>query len=389
MATHIISRKLIEVIKNLSLKKKIPLHEPFFDKSDKAYLNKCINSSFVSTVSKFTNIFESEICKLSKARYAVATINGTSALEISIKALNISKNSEILIPNLNYIASSNAVLYNNCIPHFVDADINNLGIDYEKLDKYLEKNFIKEKFLINKKTKRKVEAIIPTHIFGYSSDIGKLLKLKKKYNLKIIEDASECVGSFYKGKHLGTFGDIGVLSFNGNKIITTGGGGAIISNNKNIYKKAFSLCTISTKKKNNWTYDYSALGFNYRMPGLNACIGISQIKKIRFLLKKKERLFQYYNNKFRKEKLFKLIHPIKNSSSNFWLNAIYIYDSNIKLRNRIIKEINKKEISVRPVWKLMKKIKYLSEFPCMDLKNSIYLEKRLINLPSSSNLLKN
>ena len=387
MNNHIVSQNIIKVIKNLTNKRNIPLHEPYFDKSDKKYINKGINSTYVSTASKFVNLFEKEICNLTKAKFTVATINGTAALQVAIKSLELESESEILIPNLNYVGSSNAVLYNGFIPHYIDVDVDNLGIDYEKLDSYLEKNFIKKNFLINKKTNRKVTAIIPTHIFGNSSKIEKLMKLKKKYNLKIIEDASEAVGSYYKKKHLGTFGDIGVLSFNGNKTITTGGGGAIITNNKKIYNKAFALCTINKKKNNNWTYDYNNLGYNYRMPGLNACLGISQIKKIKFLIQKKKELFQFYENKFKKNKFFKIIKPINGNDSNFWLNTIYIYDCNLNLRNKIVKEINKKKISVRPVWKLMNKINYLSKFPSMDLKNSSYLEKRLINLPSSSNLI--
>ena len=387
MNNHIVSQNIIKVIKNLTNKKNIPLHEPYFDRLDKKYVNKGINSTYVSTASKFVNLFEKEICNLTKAKFTVATINGTAALQVAIKSLELECESEILIPNLNYVGSSNAVLYNGFIPHYIDVDVDNLGIDYEKLDSYLEKNFIKKNFLINKKTNRKVTAIIPTHIFGNSSKIEKLMKLKKKYNLKIIEDASEAIGSYYKKKHLGTFGDIGVLSFNGNKAITTGGGGAIITNNKKIYNKAFALCTINKKKNNNWTYDYNNLGYNYRMPGLNACLGISQIKKIKFLIQKKKELFQFYENKFKKNKFFKIIKPINGNDSNFWLNTIYIYDCNLDLRNKIVKEINKKKISVRPVWKLMNKINYLSKFPSMDLKNSSFLEKRLISLPSSSNLI--
>ncbi len=384
---HIISQKLSKVIKNLSSKKRIPLHEPSFDSLDKKNLIKCIESTFVSTASKIVNEFEKEICKLTKAKFAIATINGTAALQIAIKSLDLPADSEILVPNLNYIASSNAILYNNFTPHFVDANLNDLGIDYDKLENYLKKNFIKKKYLINKKTKKKVTAIIPTHIFGNSSKIEKLLKLKKKYNLKIIEDASEALGSFYKKKHLGTFGDIGVLSFNGNKILTTGAGGAIILKDKRLYKKAYSLCTISRKKNNNWTYDYYNLGFNFRMPGLNASIGISQIKKIKSILNKKKKLFYYYKNNFKNENKFKLITPINGKKCNYWLNTIYLEKSTLKLRNKIIRDLNNKRIAARPVWKLMKKISYLSKYPAMNLKNSNFLEKRLINLPSSPSLM--
>ncbi len=387
MTTHIISKKISKVIKSLNYKNKIPLHEPSFDDLDKKNLSECIKSTFVSTASIIVNNFEKEICKLTKSRFAIATINGTAALQIAIKSLNLPADSEILVPNLNYIASSNAILYNNFTPHFIDSSLDDLGIDYDKLDLYLKTNFIKKKYLINKKTKKKVTAIIPTHIFGNSSKIEKLLELKKKYNLKIIEDASEAVGSFYKNKHLGTFGDIGVLSFNGNKILTTGAGGAIILKDKKIYKKAYSLCTISRKQNNNWTYDYDNLGFNFRMPGLNASIGISQMKKIKIILDKKRKLFYFFKNHFKNENEFKLIIPINEKGCNFWLNTIYLKHSTLKIRNKIIRDLNNKKIAARPVWKLMKKINYLSKYPSMNLKNSNFLEKRLINIPSSPNLI--
>ena len=387
MKEHILSKKLIKVIDSFGCKKSVYLHEPEINNKDFNEVAKCLKSSHVSTASIYTNNFEKKLQKYLKCKYVVATINGTSALQIAIRTLGISEGSEIFIPNLNYVASSNATLYNGCIPHFVDIDVNNLGINFDKLEKYIKKNFILKKNLINKKTKRKVEAIIPTHIFGNSIDIKKLLLFKKKYKLKIIEDASESLGSFYNNKHLGTFGDIGVLSFNGNKIITTGGGGAILTNNKKLYKKGLSLSKISRKKNNDWTYDYESIGFNYRMPGLNASLGISQLNKLNFLLNKKKKIFQYYEKKFSNETDFKLIHPIKNSRSNHWLNSIIINKSNLKLRNRILKEINKKKISVRPIWKLMKKINYLSRYPSMDLKNSAYIENKIISLPSSPNLL--
>lgn len=387
MKEHIISEKLINIIKSFGLKKEMPLHEPEIDTKDRIQVLKCLKSSYVSTASIYTVNFEKKLKKYLKCKHVVATINGTSALQLAIKALKIPKESEIFIPNLNYIASSNATLYNRCIPHFIDADINNLGIDFEKLEKYINRNFIFKNKLINKKTKRTVEAIIPTHIFGNSVDIKKLLILKKKYNLKVIEDASESLGSFYKKKHLGTFGDIGVLSFNGNKIITTGGGGAIITNHKYLYDKALRLSKISRKQNNDWTYDYENLGFNYRMPGLNASLGISQLKKLNYFLKKKEKIFYHYQKKISPELDFKLIKPIKNSKSNHWLNSIIINKCNLKLRNRILKEINKRKIAIRPVWKLMNRINYLSMYPCMDLKNSINIEKKIISLPSSPNLL--
>ena len=382
-----ISNEIIKSVKTFTKKKKVSLHVPHFKKEDFKSVNRCLKTSYVSTVSKFTNIFEKKIIKLTKSKFSVATINGTSAIQIAIKSCGIKKNEEILIPNLNYVGSSNATIYCNAIPHFVDVENETLGIDTNKLEKYLKKNcIIKKNVTINKISKRSIKAIIPTHVFGNSAKIKEITLLAKKFNLKVIEDASECVGSYYKNKHLGTFGDVGVLSFNGNKIITTGGGGAIITNNKKIYKKALSLSTISRKKNSGWSYDYDDVGYNYRLPGINSSLGISQLKNLPNLLKVKRKIFLQYKKIFKNNIHFKLMSELKNSKSNHWLNTIYIFHSNIKLRDQIIKETNKKGIGVRPVWKLMHKIKYLSKFPRMNIKNSLELEKSLINLPSSSNL---
>ncbi|OUU25787.1 MAG: hypothetical protein CBB97_09100 [Candidatus Endolissoclinum sp. TMED37] len=189
---------------------------------------------------------------------------------------------------------------------------------------------------------------------------------------------------FTKKKHLGTFGEVGVLSFNGNKIITTGGGGAILTNSKRIYKKALSLSTIARKKSSSWSYDYNDVGYNYRLPGINSSLGISQIKKLSKLLLIKRKIFLKYKKFFKNNIYFRLIEEPKNCKSNHWLNTIFIFNSNLNLRNKIISETNKKGIGIRPVWKLMHKIKHLSKYPKMNLKNSEKLEKGIINLPSSS-----
>ena len=350
-------------------------------------VKKCIQSSYISSVSHFTNKFENKIKYLTKSKYSIAVINGTSALQIAIKACGVKENQEVLIPNLNYIGSSNATIYCGAIPHFVDVESNSFGIDTVKLEKYLNKIcYIKKNTSINKYTKRVIKAVIPTHIFGNSAKIDNILKIAKKFHLKVIEDASECVGSYYKGKHLGTFGDAGVLSFNGNKIITTGGGGAIITNNKKIYNESLNLSTINRKKNSGWSYDYNDIGYNYRLPGINASLGISQLKKLSKLILKKRKINIKYKILFSKSKFFKLVNEPKNNKSNHWLNTLFIFNSNLRLRDKIIFEINKKGIGVRPVWKLMHKIKHLSKFPKMSLNNSVLLEKSLINLPSSSNL---
>ena len=382
-----ISNEIIKSVKFFIKKKYVPLHEPSFKKEDFESVSKCLKSSYVSTVSKFTNIFEEKIKKLTKSKYSIAIINGTSAIQLAIMSCGIKKNDEILIPSLNYIGSTNAVIYCNAIPHFVDVESQTFGIDTIKLENYLKKIcIIKKNTTINKITKRNIKAIIPTHVFGNSAKIQEIMKIAKKFNLKLIEDASECVGSYYKNKHLGTFGDVGVLSFNGNKIITTGGGGAIITNNKKIYQKALNLSMISRKKNSGWSYDYNEVGYNYRLPGINSSLGISQLNNLSYLLKIKRKIFLEYKKIFKDNIYFKLVDVLKNTKSNHWLNTIYIFDSNLSFRDQIITETNKNGIGIRPVWKLMHRIKHLSKYPKMNLQNSEKLEASLINIPSSPNL---
>ncbi len=379
-----IANNISNCIKKISTSKKLVLHSPFLKKDDVENVSKCLKSSYISTVSNYTNLFEKKIKHFTQSNYVIATINGTCALQVALNACGVKKNEEVLIPNLNYIASSNATLYCGAIPHFIDIEKKTLGIDIDKLNNYLKKISIKKNGkLLNKKTKKIISAIIPTHIFGNPCQIDKLIKLSKFYNLKIIEDASEALGTFYNNKHLGTFGDVGILSFNGNKIITTGGGGALLIKNKKIFEKASSLTRISRKNNKSWNYDYEDLGYNYRLPGINASLGISQMQKIKKILSLKKKINNKYKKVFKENKYLKLLCEIENTKSNYWLNTIFIFNSNLKLRDKIVNELNNKNIGVRPVWKLMHKIKHLSKFPKDDLTNSITLEKGLINLPSS------
>jgi|TARA_B110000967_G_C18852301_1_gene545291 perosamine synthetase len=384
---NLIASQATKLIRKISSKKKLHLHQPLILKNDFLKLKKCLYSTNVSSASSYTLDFEDRLSKFTKSKYAIALINGTAALEIAIRTLNIKKDDEIFIPSLNYVASSNATLYCGAIPHFVDIELENFGVDVKKLEKYIIKYcIIKNNNLVNKSTKRIIRAIIPTHIFGVSCNIDELLILSKKYKLKIIEDAAEALGSTYQKKHLGTFGDIGVLSFNGNKIITTGGGGSLLTQNKTYYTKALRLVTIAKKTKNYWKYDYHEMGFNYRLPGLNSALGISQLKKIKKILLKKSRNQKKLNFLFSNNKYLKFVEQKNSKTSNYWLNNLYIFKSNLTLRDKIIEEMIKNEIFVRPVWKLMSKIKYLSQYPRMNLDNSIAVEKSLISIPSSPNL---
>lgn len=384
-----LARYILKGVKKINTKKvSFSLHSPVIEKNDLLEVKKCLNSTFVSTHSNLINKFEKNISLFTKSKYSIATINATSGLHVALKAIDIKKNDEILLGDLNYIAAANSILYVGAIPHFIDINLNNLFIDVKKLEKYLDSTTIfKKGKLINKKTGRMIKAIIATHIFGKGGEIKELIKIAKKFRLKIIEDASEALGSYYKNKHLGTFGNIGVVSFNGNKIITTGGGGAILTNDKKLYKRCFELCTISRKNKNIWEYDYNRLGYNYRLPGLNASLGISQLKKIKKYLQIKNKIYNHYKKYFNKSSIF-LMKNQKDFDNNNWLNSLFIKDSNLNLIKKIILIASKKKIMLRPVWKLMHKIKYLRQFPKMKLKNSIIAEKSIITLPSGVDVFK-
>ena len=299
-----ISKELIKIFKKNFKFKSLHLHEPDLDSSEINYLKNCIISNEVSSQGKFVKKFEDKISKLTKAKYIITANSGTSALHIACILMNIKENDEVLVPSFTFVGTANAVKYCGAIPHFVDIEEKNLGINVKKLNNYLNKIVIKKKnFCINKLTGRKIKAVIPVHIFGHAAKIIAIKELAKKFNLSVIEDAAEAIGSYYHNKHLGTFGDIGVLSFNGNKTITCGSGGAILTNNKTLAKKARHL--ISTAKISHpYNYVHDQVGFNYRMSNLNAALGYSQINRIKKYSIIKENCFYFI------KKILKIVYFI-------------------------------------------------------------------------------
>ena len=375
--------RIIKSIQEVTGNKKCSLHEPWFDKSEIKYLTKVIKSNSVSTYGGETVKFENEIKKFTGSKYAVALINGSTALYLRLYLIGVNRDTEVLVPALNYIASANAVVQLGGTPHFVDVEEQTLGPDVEKLDSYLlRKCKIINGFCYNKETKKKIVAIIVTHIFGHPAKIKDILRLCSKYKIELIEDAAEALGSLYHGKHVGYFGRAGVLSFNGNKIRTTGGGGAIITNSKKFADK-IKLISTNFRKPHRWLYKHNELGFNYRMPSLNAQLGIAQIKKLKNFIKLKRSLYQKYKEAFKDIKELKLMKEMRGSKSNYWLQTLILNKEDLKFRDLIIKKTNDLNIGTRPVWQTLNKNNHLKFYPKMDLKNSINLEKRIINLPSS------
>ena len=380
-------KELIKFKKKLKVKK-LALHTPYFEVNDYKYLRECVESTFVSSqAGKFIKKFRSKILNITKAKYVVLVNSGSSGIYLSLRSLNIKENEEVFLPTLNYISNVNAVKTLNAIPHFVDSEFDSLGIDIKKLKLYLKKNFkIYKKKTINIKSGSVVSCLIVTHIFGVSCNMIELSRLCKKYHIKLIEDASEALGSKYNKKHLGTYGDVGILSFNGNKIITTGAGGALMTNNLKIYKKADHLSQ-NAKIIHRWKYEYNDLGYNFKMPNLNAALGLAQIERLKKYITSKKKLFKMYNEIFSNNEVLHFFKPPKNLSWNYWLNTILLKSESIKLRNEIISKLNKNGINARPIWQLNHKIKMYRNYPKMNLSNAERLEKKIINLPSSAHLL--
>ena len=375
--------RLVKAIKLITKKKKSYLHEPHLDESDIQEVKKCIKTSFVSSISPQVNLFEKSIAKITKSKYVIATVNGTSAIHTALKLFDIKSTDEVLMPSLNFVSSANAVKYCSATPHFVEINKKNLSVDIIKLENYLKKiSLIKKNHCFNKKTKRRIKALVVVHLFGYSGNLNKINALCKKFKLKLIEDAAEAFGSYFKKKHLGTFGDLGVLSFNGNKILTTGGGGAILTSNLGLARKASSLINQS-KIPHKWETKFSEIGYNYRLPGLNAALGLSQIKKFKKILKAKKKLNKKYRNIFKNFKEFEFFTESKDCSSNHWLNTIILKTNSMSLRNTVLKKLNNSGIQARPCWKLLHKHKQFFDCPKMELKITEKLEKKIINIPSS------
>jgi perosamine synthetase len=361
-------------------KKKIPLHEPKFFGNEKKYLNQCIDTTFVSSVGKFVDKFEKKIVKYTGAKYAVATTNGTSALHISLILAGVEQNDEVITQPLNFVASCNAISYCNAKPIFVDVDRDTMGLSPSALSSFLEKNTkIKNKKCINKKTKKIIRACIPMHSYGHPCRIDEIKKILKKYHIFLIEDAAESLGSFYKSKHTGTYGKLGVISFNGNKIITAGGGGCIITNDKILAKKAKHITT-TAKIPHKWNFNHDLIGYNYRMPNLNAALLIAQLENLNYFLKSKYKIARKYEF-FLKKKEYNFFKEPKNSRSNYWLNSIIF--ANKKQRDQFLKETNFNGIMTRPIWRLMNKLPMFKECQAINLKNANFLESRVVNIPSS------
>ncbi len=358
----------------------IPLHKPLFIGNEKKYLEECVDSTFVSSAGKFVEQIELKIAQYTGANYAIATSSGTSALHISLLMSGVHHENEVITQPLTFIATCNAISYCGAKPIFIDVDKETLGLSPEALQSFLEKNTIfKGQQCINKNTGKVIKACIPMHTFGHSCRISEILEICSKYNITLIEDAAESLGSFYKERHTGTFGSLGAISFNGNKIITAGGGGCIITNDINLAKRAKHLTT-TAKVPHKWEYNHDMVGYNYRMPNLNAALLLAQLENLEVFLKNKRETALAYENFFSGKDLYFIKEP-ENSKSNYWLNTVILKDR--EHRDLFLAETNAKGIGTRPIWTLMHKLAIFDKCQSGDLINSKWLEERVVNIPSS------
>lgn len=376
-------KKILGALSSVIGDRAVSLHEPCFGNREKEMLMECIDSTYVSSVGKFVDRFENELAAYTGVKHAVAVVNGTAALHIALRLAGVQEGEEVLIPALTFVATANAVCYCGAIPHFVDSEERTLGVDPMALRVYLQQIAIRKgECCVNKVTGRVIRAIVPMHTFGHPVDLEGLLAVARDFGLVVIEDAAESLGSFYRGKHTGSFGTLGVLSFNGNKILTTGGGGAILTNDAALASRAKHLST-TAKLPHRWAFEHDEVGYNYRLPNLNAALGCAQLERLPGFVAAKRKLYQLYHAAFDDCDGIRLFCEPLECKSNYWLQAIVLDEGFACLKEELLCATNDAGFMTRSVWKLLNTLKPFAKFPSAPLPVATSLEKRIINLPSS------
>lgn len=373
--------KIIDFIKNQYPSKQfIPLHEPNFSGREREYVLDTIDSTFVSSVGAYVDKFELMMADLSKTKKAVALVNGTSALQVALRLSGVQNGDEVLTQALTFIATINAIIYNNASPVFIDVDIDTMGLSPNSVNAFLEEfGELREGVCFNKKTNKRIAACMPMHTFGFPVHLDELMSICNKWNIPIVEDAAESIGSDYKGRPTGSFGKLGVFSFNGNKIVTSGGGGAIVTNDLELGIKAKHLTT-TAKVPHPYEYIHDEIGYNFRMPNINAALACAQLEQLNSFIQNKRNLASEYS-KFFKSSGVKFRTELSNTKANYWLMCIEL--ENKKDRDAFLKETNESKVMTRPIWQLIFKSPLYSNFQRDSQINAIYLEERIVNIPSS------
>lgn len=364
----------------------LALHEPEFGGNEDAYLKECVASTFVSSVGKYVDQFERMLAEYTGAKHAVAVVNGTAALQIAMRLAGVERDDEVLVPALSFVATANAVAHCGAIPHFVDSSSVTMGLDPEALESHLRR--VGENAgggLRNRETGRRIAAIVPMHAFGHPVDINALLDVAGRFGLPIVEDAAESLGSTYRGKACGTFGLLGTLSFNGNKIVTTGGGGAILTDDGELARRAKHITT-TAKRAHRWEFFHDEVAWNYRLPNLNAALGCAQMEQLPGFVERKRTLAHAYRAAFNDDSGIQFMPEPKGTHSNFWLNTVQVEGATLAQRDELLAAANDAGYGCRPVWTLMHRLPMYAASPRAELPVATKLEQTLINLPSSAKL---
>ena len=358
----------------------IPLHEPRFNGAEKKYLLDAIDSTFVSSVGAYVDRFETMIEDISKTKKAIAVVNGTSALQVALRLAGVQNGDEVLTQALTFIATINAIIYNGASPVFLDVDIDTMGLSPKAVNAFLDEyGELRDGVCYNKKTNKKIAACMPMHTFGFPVHLDELITICTKWNISIVEDAAESIGSEYKNKPTGSFGKLGIYSFNGNKVVTCGGGGVIMTNDIELGNKAKHLTT-TAKVPHPYEYVHDEIGYNYRMPNINAALACAQLEQLDSFIQNKRILANNYKNYFNTIGV-KFRTELTNTKANYWLMCVELKDKSE--RDLFLKETNINKVMTRPIWQLIFKSPLYSNFQKDDQTNAMYLEDRIVNIPSS------
>ncbi len=378
-------KSITDFIHNIyNTENQVPLHAPVFLGNEKKYIEECIDSTYVSSVGNFVDKFEKDISDFTGANAAVVCVNGTSALHLALQISGVTRNDEVITQSLTFIATCNAISYIGAHPVFIDVDLDTMGLSPNSLEEWLIENaVVKGDSCYNKHTGRRIKACVPMHTFGHPARIFELLEICSKYEIELIEDAAESIGSQYHGKHTGTFGKVGVLSFNGNKTITTGGGGMLLFNDEKLSKYAKHLST-QAKVPHKWEFVHDEIGYNYRMPNINAALGCAQLEKLDFIIENKRETAKLYFDFFKSIPEINFFEEPKNSKSNYWLNTILLKDE--KEKKSFLEFSNNNGVMTRPSWRTMDNLPMFKDSQNDGLLNTKWLSERIVNIPSSVRL---
>ncbi len=381
-------KALLQALKKVVVTEKefVPLHEPCFAGHEWQYVKECLDTGWVSSVGQYVDLFEEKLAEYTGVKRAVAVVNGTAALHISLLATGVAQYDEVLMPALTFIATANAISYCGAVPHFVDSEYATLGIDPVKLRSYLQDiAIIRNGACYNRQSGRRMRAVVPMHTFGHPVDLDEMVAVCEEFQLVLIEDAAESLGSFYKGKHTGNWGLVSAVSFNGNKIVTTGGGGAVLTNDEELGKK-IKHWTTQAKVPHRWEFFHDAIGYNYRLPNINAALGCAQLEQLPSFVLAKRKVAEQYKQAFMKVKGVTFFSEPAYAQSNYWLNAILLDRDTAFCRDEVLQAVNDAGIMIRPVWKLMYTLPMYEKCPRMECPVAEDIAKRLLNIPSSANL---